>query len=562
MANLAQQEAERCQEDVSRYRSKKLERLKDMDFFILDNSIRESTVGQIRSHTLQNKIDIFKQIKKCGLRDIIVASFSHMTRVDDDFCQHLVDSGEDFTNLYSFSEVTEGLRNGRYDTEKIPNSMKKNKKYGLRHTVFEMDLANPDCDWGGAWTVSDQVSMLRKLFKWVRTEIFKDARILINLRDFSVTMSRAPQRLLEVVEAIASLPDDEKIFAFIYEDLGDSFPDELGIWTRSVRKVMNKSGWRDGRLLMHIHEQWDLQTAATLSCLEHGADGVWASLCEEGAAVGHASSSVTTMNLVRLGNKKVLERYNVEEMREAARKITKITTGQNPSPRQVLYGERALDAVFGFPLEVVRAFDINKFFGVEPVQRMNTLASDEMIRDHLVSLFGEHAQFTLEMGMKMKELMLEDLRSGRKEEYQSKLGLTMLFDRAGGETTVAMRDAIAEDKVHNLRHQELIDDIRQEWDKWDSREEVAGDGRLQRDSFYHGFLAPYFGCYRCQMTSDALCALDMDKDGYVDWTEFMVYIKWALRQYPKLESADDVIDVAFQKGLIPAMRDEQLKRKQ
>ena len=559
--SLAKDEAARCAESVANYRDKLLERLKSLDFFILDNSIRESTVGQLKSHTLQNKIDIFKQVKKCGLQDVIVASFSHATRVDDDFCQHLVATGEDFTNLYSFSEVTEGLRNGRYDTEKIPISLTKNKKYGLRHTVFEMDLANPDCDWGGAWTVSDQVSMLRKLFKWVRTEIFKDARILINLRDFSVTMSRAPQRLLEVVEAIASLPDDEKIFAFIYEDLGDSFPDELGIWTRSVRKVMNKSGWKDGRLLMHIHEQWDLQTAATLSCLEHGADGVWASLCEEGAAVGHASSSVTTMNLVRLGNEKVLEKYNVEEMREAARKITKITTGRDPSPRQVLYGERALDAVFGFPLQVVRGFDMNKFFGVEPVNRMNTLASAEMIRDRLVNLFNEDPQFTDDMGLKMKDLMLEDLRSGRKEEYQSKVGLALLFDRAGGKLTVAMRDEIAKNEVRNKRHLDLIDEIKKIWNKWDSREEVAGDDRLQRDSFYHGFLAPYFGCYRCQMTSDALCALDMDKDGYVDWTEFMVYIKWALRQYPKLDTADDVLDVAFKEGLLPAMRDEQIKRK-
>ena len=133
-ANVVEEETRRIAQEVNQYHDQKLARLRDLDFFILDNSIRESTVGQLRSHTLENKIAIFEEVKKCGLTDIIVASLSHMTSVDDDFCQYLVDSGEDFTNLYSFSEVTEGVKNGRYDTEKIPISLLKNKKYGLRHT--------------------------------------------------------------------------------------------------------------------------------------------------------------------------------------------------------------------------------------------------------------------------------------------------------------------------------------------------------------------------------------------------------------------------------------------
>ena len=559
-ANVVEEEARRITQEVNQYRDQKLGRLRDLDFFILDNSIRESTVGQLRSHTLENKIAIFKEVKKCGLTDIIVASFSHMTRVDDDFCQYLVDSGEDFTNLYSFSEVTEGVKNGRYDTEKIPISLIKNKKYGLRHQVFEMDLGNPDIKWGDTWTVQDHCQMLLKLFRWVRTEIYKDARILINLRDFSVVMSRAPQRLLEVVHFVASLPPEERIFAFVYEDLGDSLPEELGMWTESVRKVMNACGWTDGKLLMHIHEQWDLQTAATLNCLSSGADGVWASVCEEGAAVGHACSSIVAMNLVRLGNKKVLKKYNCVEMRNAARKVTKITTGKNPHPKQVLYGERALDMVFGFPLQVVREFDMAKFFGVKPLNRMNTLASPEMIRDRLVNVFGEHDQFTLEIAEKMKETMLEDLRLGRKEEYMSDVGVALLFDRSGGKLTEDMSDVIAGSEVQDLRHKQLIDEIRALWDTWDLMDRAQGDERLQFDSFYHGFMAPYFGCYRCSITKQALQCMDMDSDGYVDWKEFLVYVKWALRQYPDVENADDLLDIAFQKGLIPAMRDEQIKR--
>ena len=484
-----------------------------------------------------------------------------MTRVDDDFCQYLVDSGEDFTNLYSFSEVTKGLKNGRYDSESVPISLVKNKKYGLRNTVFELDLANPDCKWGDTWTVEDHCQLLLKWIRWAKTEIHKDARILINLRDFAASMSRAPQRLLEIVEFVAKLPAEERLFGILYEDLGDSLPEELGMWTESVHKVMDSCGWTDGRLLVHVHQQWDLQTASVLGCLSNGADGVWASICEEGAAVGHACSSVTVMNLVRLGNKKVLEKFNCVEMRNAARAVTKITTGMDPHPKQVLYGDRALDMVFGFPLQFVREFDMAKFFDVKPVVRMNTLVGTEMIRERLIEVFGESSIFTLEIAAEMKEKMLEDLRSGRKEEYMSEVGLAILFDRAGGKLTEKMSDVIASVKTENFRHDQLIAQIRKLWDTWDLQDEVQDDERLQFDSFYHGFMAPYFGCYRCDLTKQGLKCMDMDSDGYVDWKEFLVYIKWALRQHPDVPNADELLDITFQKGLIPAMRDEQVKQR-
>ena len=559
MSSVVKAESRRVTQEVNQYRAEKMGRLKNLDLFILDNSIRESTVGQLRSHTIENKKAIFAEVKRCGLEHIIVASFSHMTRVDDDFCQYLVDSGEDFTNLYSFSEVTKGLKNGRYDSESVPISLVKNKKYGLRNTVFELDLANPDCKWGDTWTVEDHCQLLLKWIRWAKAEIHKDARILINLRDFAASMSRAPQRLLEIVEFVAKLPAEERLFGILYEDLGDSLPEELGMWTESVHKVMDSCGWTDGRLLVHVHQQWDLQTASVLGCLSNGADGVWASICEEGAAVGHACSSVTVMNLVRLGNKKVLEKFNCVEMRNAARAVTKITTGMDPHPKQVLYGDRALDMVFGFPLQFVREFDMAKFFDVKPVVRMNTLVGTEMIRERLIEVFGESSIFTLEIAAEMKEKMLEDLRSGRKEEYMSEVGLAILFDRAGGKLTEKMSDVIASVKTENFRHDQLIAQIRKLWDTWDLQDEVQDDERLQFDSFYHGFMAPYFGCYRCDLTKQGLQCLDMDSDGYVDWKEFLVYIKWALRQYPDVSNADELLEIAFQKGLIPAMRDEQVK---
>ncbi|PAA86963.1 hypothetical protein BOX15_Mlig032376g1, partial [Macrostomum lignano] len=234
-------ETEKVKKTASTYRSEKLSRLKNLDFFILDNSIRESTVGQVRGHTLENKIAIFDEVKKCGLKNIIVASFSHLTRVDDEFCQYLKDKKEDFSSLYSFSEVTEGLKDGRYDTERVPVSCLKNKKYGLYNTVFETDLANPECKWGDKWTVDDQLAMLRKRFRWVRDEINQNAKILLSFRDFSLIMTQDPELLLKVVHGLASMPRGERLFALMFEDLGDCMPEELGSWTaKSVKQAPSK----------------------------------------------------------------------------------------------------------------------------------------------------------------------------------------------------------------------------------------------------------------------------------------------------------------------------------
>ena len=559
MSDIAK-EVTRVNAEIEDVRIKKRKRLRELDFFILDNSIRESTVGQLRSHTLENKKKIFKQVKRCGMHSIIVASFSHMTRVDDQFCQWLKDEKEDFSKLFSFSEVTEGLKDGAYDTETVPISLRKNKEYGLYNTFFEVDLADDDCKWGTKFTTQDMCQLIYKWMNWVFDNINCKARILINFRDLPMVMTEAPERLLEIVKFLSTRPQEKRMFALAFEDpMGEYLPEELEAWTRSIRRVMDANGWESGRLLIHIHQKWDLQMASTLDCLGAGADGVWASLCEEGAAMGHASSSVALMNLVRLGNKKVLETYNCTEFRKAAIEVTKITTEKPPHPKQVVYGARALDLVFGFI--GVGDFNLGDFFGEKTINRITTLATPEMIKGRLVNVYGNNPQFTIEMAKKMKAKIMEDLQSSppRKEEYQSPMGIAILFDRAGGKLTEHMSEVIAKTKLKDPQHKIFIQEIRELWDFWDYSERKRGDDRLQFDSFYHGFMAPYFGCYRCADTKKGLKALDMDSDGYVDWNEFLVYIKWALNEYPNVTTADEVLTIAFEKGLIPAMRDEKIR---
>ena len=101
----------------------------------------------------------------------------------------------------------------------------------------------------------------------------------------------------------------------------------------------------------------------------------------------------------------------------------------------------------------------------------------------------------------------------------------------------------------------MIAELRVTWDEWDRRDNDQIDNMLDFNAFYNGFMAPYFGCYRCETTRKALKALDMDNDGSVDWNEFLVFLKWAGNAYPETETAQDLLDIAFREGLLPAMQD-------
>ena len=42
--------------------ARKRQKLRNFELFVLDNSLRESTVGQLRGHTLENKWKIYEEV--------------------------------------------------------------------------------------------------------------------------------------------------------------------------------------------------------------------------------------------------------------------------------------------------------------------------------------------------------------------------------------------------------------------------------------------------------------------------------------------------------------------
>ena len=213
-----------------------------------------------------------------------------------------------------------------------------------------------------------------------------------------------------------------------------------------------------------IKKAWGLADAVVLESLAAGCDGIWCSLCEEGAAQGHSCSAVMLANLARLGNKDVTSRFVCAKLVDAARRVTSLTTRHPVHDRQVVYGPRAMEAVFSFggiaggetdhddldiasglvcdaqsenhvPFDLAHQF--SETYGARPI-RIHALSTGSQFQTRLVQLFGEDEAFSLEVGEKLKAHMMVELQNGVKEEYTSSVGMARLFLDVMGSTTPSM----------------------------------------------------------------------------------------------------------------------------
>lgn len=146
--------------------------LRNMNVFVLDNSLRESQVAQPLGHTLKDKYKILEQIKACKFQDVIVAAFGSNRRVDDAFCEDLEKAFEGTDapqHTYAFTEVTDSItKDGEmvFGKDHIPTGLKKMKKYGIANALIEIDVSYDGYDWEGRFPVAKVVEVVGFLCKW------------------------------------------------------------------------------------------------------------------------------------------------------------------------------------------------------------------------------------------------------------------------------------------------------------------------------------------------------------------------------------------------------------
>lgn len=83
----------------------KEERLRNMDIFVLDNSLRETAVAAVKGQVASDKDQILSAVSKTGISDFIVAAFGELRRPEDVWLQEKFQLNQIQKSFWAFSEI-------------------------------------------------------------------------------------------------------------------------------------------------------------------------------------------------------------------------------------------------------------------------------------------------------------------------------------------------------------------------------------------------------------------------------------------------------------------------
>lgn len=481
------------------------------DLFILDNSLRETTVGSARGHTLEEKHKIVDAIAETGIEEVILGAFGSKISVCDQIAARWGKQlGRSFDCTWGFSdgfdlgefdeeplwetarEFMEAKRNNQHPlpdywtptqevlttyskedaelfelaakdfrpdafmganrkpknakqvlkesehtTGRVPMGLLMMAGLGISNAIIEVDTSVDTFD----YNTFNLVERCQFLMNWCR-ENFRPrsdgepVRILINLRDFSNYL-RSPDGLeqcLYLVDQLCRLPADERPFGFIMEDpTAWLWPQDVGKLCRMLRLTMTRAGHKQAKFLVHLHKSFGLAEACVQTALCNGADGVWSAVCETGAQVGHASSTVTAVNVYRAGVKNVAKQYNLPKMCQAAREVTEIVTKEECPKYEEVYGKHSFDAAF-FMLNVpscryAMAGLLEELGFGDRFIRLNEISPRSAIERAMKYHFGEPSKggWDPKHCTMMHDTIQKQLVSGLSRDYNTPLELGRLY---------------------------------------------------------------------------------------------------------------------------------------
>jgi hypothetical protein len=440
------------------------------DFLVLDNSLRETTVGAFHEHNIKTKQAIAKAVHGTGLTEVIIGSYGPTENVDDFLPKEWRAWGNSMDSAWGFADLWDCLDRDRlYDGEQDTTAgMDELVNCGFCNAILEVDTCLPTLDYERFDLVAHVCGFVRAAHaRLARRAADGKSRVLVNLRDFPAWLGSPAgfRRALNLVSALAALPEGVRPIGLIYEEpSGLYLPETIGMFTRIVRKTMVRCGWAGGRLLAHVHANFGNADAGLLKALANGADGMWGAVCRAGAQLGHASSAVALVNLARLGNASVATQYDIPRIVQAARDVEALATMQPCDALTEVYGTHAFDAVFGSgPMSYDAAMrDVaENICGVPAIVRLTTFSTEDMIAEALTQRFGpaEAAGWDRARCAAMRAKVGRGIVSGLRFNYNSDIGLCQLYELAqpSGQLDALppamLRVATADVGAHPLLHE-------------------------------------------------------------------------------------------------------------
>ena len=310
-----------------------LHRLRTVEPYLLDLSIREPATGSPLGHTLEDKRTLFQLTGRLGFKARVVGTLTGMETVDDLFLKELRQAGHDTAGCFTFiSPGSVGDGGFRPDA-----SMLKLADYGTENVVFHVDISPPRRV-DPPRTQDQVIAGLQASVSWVRQVLPEPTdthgQVFVNLSDFLDCFRQEPEFACRVVKTIAALNPAGLMFE---DPRGTFFPFQHAALVRWLRAYLPPPV----RILVHPHAGNGLEHASVIDAVLAGADGAWLGFTTHAATMGHASGLAYLSNLMRAGNAEVAERFPVKEFVPSAETMAHIHSGQGPATSEPVAGSAA-----------------------------------------------------------------------------------------------------------------------------------------------------------------------------------------------------------------------------
>lgn len=415
----------------------KVDKLQNVDPYLIDLSLRENSVGSRVGQTLKEKLAMLPKLRAFGFKNILLGtldySISDELEVDDDFMMYLRDHKIDMTGGFVFSDIGMVASDGTFTPSP---SMLKMKAYGVPNTLHEIYLSKAGM--AGQYDMATLRRSVPASIKWVNDNIIGDnggkPRILINIVDGCDAFAEDPEGTC----AIMCLLAQQQIEGIsIEDDRGTYMPFQVGAIVEMARACLPAPL----KILVHMHSGGGFENASVLEALLCGADGVWGALPKRAAIIGHASLGELIANLVRVGNPHMKDTFRLSQLLPLATSL-QVEDDEEPIPADLpILGNNAYRCSLDFFRQLEGRFMdlVPEAIGGTYRYRICPLVSDPpVLAGRLAEVTGQPAvDFPHAVMVQMIRLMRRDLRAGNRIVYDEPVNLLNLYTRAGGQPPVA-----------------------------------------------------------------------------------------------------------------------------
>jgi len=414
--------------------NEKLQKLQNLDPFLIDLSLRENPVGARVGMTLEDKVKIFPLLRNFGFKHILLGTLDYgmpeELEVDDDFMMYLRDNKQDVTGCFAFTQIGLVDETGLF---KPDPSMTKLRDYKVPNTIHEIYVSDDGIgtQYGTVDPVGTLERSLPRSIEWLNEHIKGDhgkkPRIIINLVDGCDGFASFLDRTVDILKMLAKQPIEGVSFE---DDRGTYLPFQVGAYTEIARNILGPSK----KLMAHMHAGGGFENASVLEALIHGADGVWAGLPKRAAIIGHASLGELMANLLRTGNPHLKKHYQLDQLLSLATTLQVIDEEERVPDDLPILGNNA----YRLPLTFFQQLE-GRFMDLAPEAiggkyryRICPVVSDtNVIAGRLAEVTGLRAEeFSKNVLEQMIRLMRRDLRAGKRIVYDEPENLLALYARA------------------------------------------------------------------------------------------------------------------------------------